>query len=207
MRSRELMGSSLSVLATLSPIWCVTNLAAVSALPLRSARAASTGTSGEDAQAITDELGRNIDIVYPDSSSKMSRRNLVVENFFADKTAAHSAQLKEEIKGQAKNLTAFLQSTRRTLHQRPELMYQEKETSGIVQNVLSKLNIKYTTGWSVNTHPDRIKGPGGYGVVADIGTGEEPCVLLRADMDALPIYERTEGVDEFKSQNDDRMHA
>ena len=90
---------------------------------------------------------------------------------------------------------------------RPELMYQEKETSDIVQAVLTKLEIPFTTGWSVNTHPDVITGPGGYGVVADIGTGTQPCVLLRADMDALPITERTEGVDIFKSRNTDRMHA
>lgn len=64
-----------------------------------------------------------------------------------------------------------------------------------------------TSGWAVNTVPDRIPGPGGYGVVADIGTGESPCVLLRADMDALPLLEKTEGIDDFKSINDGKMHA
>jgi IAA-amino acid hydrolase len=86
-------------------------------------------------------------------------------------------------------------------------MYNEKETSAYVQNVLRQLDIPFTTGWAVNTVPDVIPGPGGYGVVADIGTGGEPCVLLRADMDALPIFERTEGVDAFKSTHDGKMHA
>lgn len=86
-------------------------------------------------------------------------------------------------------------------------MYQEQTTSAYVQSVLKELDIPYSTGWGVNTVPDRIKGPGGYGVVADIGTGEQPCVLLRADMDALPIVERTEGVDEFKSRYTGKMHA
>ena len=35
----------------------------------------------------------------------------------------------------------------------------------------------------------------------------EPCVLLRADMDALPIFERTVGIGDFISRNDNKMHA
>ena len=206
MRSRQLLTTSLSVLATLSS----TNIVPVTGLPFRSTRGASTeegnGQKTGGAEALTDALGATIDIIYPNDSNKKSRRNAVVEGFFTDKSA-YSTQLKDEISNQAANLTQFLQSTRRTLHMRPELMYQEKETSEIVQSVLQKLDIPFTTGWSVNTHPDVIKGPGGYGVVADIGTGKEPCVLLRADMDALPINERTEGVDQFKSRSPERMHA
>lgn len=86
-------------------------------------------------------------------------------------------------------------------------MYNEKETSAVVQKILTQLDIPFTTGWGKNQHMDVYPGPGGYGVVADIGTGKQPCVLLRADMDALPILERTEGIDEFKSKNDNRMHA
>ena len=85
-------------------------------------------------------------------------------------------------------------------------MYKEKETSAYVQHVLNELEISHSTGWAINTVPQNlIEGPGGYGIVADIGTGGQPCVLLRADMDALPIYERTEHIDEFKSQNDGKM--
>jgi IAA-amino acid hydrolase len=97
--------------------------------------------------------------------------------------------------------------TRRTLHKIPELMYNEEETSAFIQKTLKSLRISYTTGWGVNTRTDRIPGKGGYGIVADIGTGNPPCVLLRADMDALPIFEETEGIDEFKSKYDGRMHA
>jgi amidohydrolase len=61
--------------------------------------------------------------------------------------------------------------------------------------------------FSVNTVPEVIPGSGGYGIVADIGTGGEPCVLLRADMDALPIVERTESIDDFKSRYPGKMHA
>lgn len=43
--------------------------------------------------------------------------------------------------------------------------------------------------------------------MADIGTGQPPCVLLRADMDGLPILEETDLVDDFRSQNVGKMHA
>jgi len=128
-----------------------------------------------------------------------------VESFFTGETS--SSALKEEIKSRANNLTEFLVDTRRTLHRHPELMYQEKETSKVVKTVLDELNITYSTGWAVNTNKDVIPGEGGYGIVADIGTGKEPCVLLRADIDALPILEQTEGIESFKSRHDGKMHA
>ena len=43
------------------------------------------------------------------------------------------------------------------------------------------------------------------GIVADIGTGKSPVVLLRADMDALPIMEPA-GL-EYRSKNPGIMHA
>jgi hypothetical protein len=123
-------------------------------------------------------------------------------------SSSPSIELKNEIHYQATALTDFLIDTRRTLHRQPELMYKEATTSAYIQHVLTTLNIPHTTGWAVNTVPQHIiDGPGGYGVVADIGTGKSPCVLLRADMDALPILERTEYVNDFKSQNIGRMHA
>lgn len=154
----------------------------------------------EETEAIVDN--HDIEIVLSET-----RRNVLVDEFFAGDDL-YSTILTDEIQGQAQNLTSFLVQTRRTLHQRPELMYGEKETSAIVQSLLTQMGISYTTGWAVNQNPDiHTAGPGGYGIVADIGTGKEPCVLLRADMDALPILERTEQVDAFKSRNDGKMHA
>ena len=86
-------------------------------------------------------------------------------------------------------------------------MYQEHDTSHFIQKTLKQMNVSFSTGWGFNTHMDRIPGKGGYGVVADIGTGRPPCVLLRADMDALPIFEKTVGIDDFKSTRDGKMHA
>ena len=99
---------------------------------------------------------------------------------------------------------------RRQLHKIPELMYKEVKTREVLMEVLDGLNVtNYTTGWGKNVHTDSFSGEGGYGIVADIGTGKPPCVLLRADMDALPVHEQTSGgdMDEFRSQHPGRMHA
>uniref|UniRef100_A0A7S2KG16 Peptidase M20 dimerisation domain-containing protein n=1 Tax=Leptocylindrus danicus TaxID=163516 RepID=A0A7S2KG16_9STRA len=108
--------------------------------------------------------------------------------------------------------TSFHTKTRRKLHAVPELMYNEAETSKIIRETLDEYNITYTTNWGVNIYPEDYPAghTGGYGLVADIGTGHPPCVLLRADMDALPILEETEfflNGEDLKSQNDGKMHA
>jgi hypothetical protein len=151
--------------------------------------------------------GGEVADIHISTSAPESRRNPVVETFFASPNELASQGLQEDIHERALQLYDFLVVTRRALHRHPELMYNEKETSAYVQSVLRQLDIPFTTGWAVNTVPDVIPGPGGYGIVADIGTGGEPCVLLRADMDALPILERTEGINEFKSRHDGKMHA
>jgi hypothetical protein len=162
------------------------------------------------ADVVVDSLD-NVRMVQVSSpSTTQSQRSAVVEHFFQasyKNQEEASEQLRLDIHNRATNLTDYLITTRRTLHRHPELMYQEQETSAIIQEKLRDLDIKYSTGWAINTHPDKIEGKGGYGIVADIGTGGEPCVLLRADMDALPILERTEGIDHFKSRYDGTMHA
>jgi Peptidase family M20/M25/M40 len=164
------------------------------------------------------------------SNSVPNRRNALVDAWMGrdlrepaseDFAGSASRHLAQEVQNLAHNLTDNLVEWRRTLHMHPELMYQEEQTSAYVQSVLTELGVEYSTGWGRNVPPvssssssssgtatlPRPDGPGGYGIVADLGTGQEPCVLLRADMDALPIYERTEGIDEFKSRRDGVMHA
>jgi len=65
------------------------------------------------------------------------------------------------------------------LHQNPELAFQEKETASKLANRLR------TAGYQVTT------GIGGTGVVGILRNGSGPTVMLRADMDALPIEEKT----------------
>jgi len=87
-----------------------------------------------------------------------------------------------------------LVATRRDLHAHPELGFEEVRTSGIVAERLKKLGLEVRTG------------VGRTGVLARI-TGGKPgkTVLLRADMDALPILEENDVP--YRSQNAGRMHA
>ena len=70
----------------------------------------------------------------------------------------------------------FLTTTRRHLHQHPELSYEEVNTARLVAEQLQ------AWGWQVT------RGVGGHGVVGSLreGTGTRS-VAVRADMDALPI--------------------
>ena len=74
----------------------------------------------------------------------------------------------------------FLRTTRRHLHQHPELSFQEARTAELVAGNLKEW------GWEVAT------GVGGHGVVGTLRNGEGArAIALRADMDALPITELT----------------
>jgi hippurate hydrolase len=67
----------------------------------------------------------------------------------------------------------------RDLHAHPELAFAEHRTAGIVAERLRDLGYQVTTG------------VGGTGVVGVLSNGDGPTVLLRADMDALPVLEQT----------------
>jgi amidohydrolase len=83
---------------------------------------------------------------------------------------------------------------RRDLHRHPELAFAERRTASIVRERLEALGLAVRSG------------VGGTGVVADLeGTEPGPRVLVRADMDALPITEQT-GLD-YSSTTPGVMHA
>jgi hypothetical protein len=71
----------------------------------------------------------------------------------------------------------WLQRVRRTLHEYPELKWEEERTSALIRRELERIGVAYE--YPVAKH----------GVVARIGSGG-PVVALRADMDALPIQVR-----------------
>ncbi|MBN2385966.1 MAG: amidohydrolase [Anaerolineales bacterium] len=95
---------------------------------------------------------------------------------------------------EAKALFEYTRSLRRDFHAHPELGFEEVRTAGIVAKELTALGLEAHTGIAET------------GVVAMLeGAKPGPVLLVRADMDALPITEET-GAD-YASQNQGRMHA
>lgn len=84
---------------------------------------------------------------------------------------------------------------RREIHQHPELGFQEFETSKIIIDHLKNLGIDEVY--------ENISGTGVVGILK--GEKSEKAVLLRADMDALPIPE--ESGEKFSSQEEGVSHA
>jgi amidohydrolase len=83
---------------------------------------------------------------------------------------------------------------RRDIHAHPELAFEEVRTSGVIAAELERLGIPFQ------------RGIGKTGVVGLIEGGRPgPVLAIRADMDALPMQEKT-GLP-FASQVDGRMHA
>ncbi len=103
----------------------------------------------------------------------------------------------ETIKQEAEQLFPQLVAWRRDFHQHPELGFQEVRTAGIVADHLRQLGLEVSTGI------------GKTGVVAVIEGEAAPAdastILLRFDMDALPIHEQTNLP--FASQTPGVMHA
>ena len=83
---------------------------------------------------------------------------------------------------------------RRDLHAHPELAFEEHRTAGVVARELARLGVAHRTG------------VGRTGIVGTIeGARPGPTLVVRGDMDALPIEERT-GL-AFASQTPGKMHA
>jgi amidohydrolase len=85
--------------------------------------------------------------------------------------------------------------TRRDLHRHPELAFEERRTAGIVAERLRAAGYEVRTGIAETGVVGEMKG----------GAGDGPTLLLRADMDALPIVE--ECSHDFVSTHEGRMHA
>ncbi|MBC7833525.1 MAG: amidohydrolase [Phycisphaerales bacterium] len=98
---------------------------------------------------------------------------------------------------------ADLAEIRHDLHAHPELAYQERRTSGVVVRELQKLGIIHKAGLAA------LSGGSGTGVIAHLPATRagSSCgsIALRADIDALPITERTGAA--YASKTAGLMHA
>jgi amidohydrolase len=95
---------------------------------------------------------------------------------------------------EAQALFEYSQTMRRDFHAHPEIGFNEVRTAGIVLKELTALGLEVHAG------------VGGTGVVALLeGKKPGPVVLVRADMDALPIQE--ESTSSYVSLNPGLMHA
>lgn len=106
----------------------------------------------------------------------------------------HKILLARDISARSESMQAHLIAIRRDIHAHPELGFDTVRTAAIVEQELLRLGLTPQTG------------VGRTGVMVDI-TGAQPgkTVLLRADMDALPIHEQT-GLP-FSSIWPGKMHA
>jgi len=100
----------------------------------------------------------------------------------------------KDLKAMVRDVTEQVIALRREFHSHPELGFQEEKTAARVSAFLSERGIEHRTGVART------------GVLATIrGGAAGPAVLLRADMDALPLSEANEVP--YRSRRDGLMHA
>ncbi len=108
----------------------------------------------------------------------------------------------QKVLGNLRTLLPDLESVYKDIHSHPELSMQENRTAGIAADHLRASGYEVTPG------------VGKTGVVGMLRNGDGPVVMLRADMDALPVKEATDLPYASKVTNTDRdgrsvpvMHA
>jgi amidohydrolase len=100
--------------------------------------------------------------------------------------AAQSSSSAADLKAAAEGQLPALTETYKHLHENPELSKHEVQTAAFVAGELRKL------GYTVTEHVGKYEdGTHAEGVVAVMENGAGPRLLIRTDMDALPVEEKT----------------
>jgi amidohydrolase len=99
----------------------------------------------------------------------------------------------DSISQSVKELEAELIELRRDFHEHPEIGFEEERTAKVVETYLQDLGIETT----------RVSGTGVVGLIR--GKSDHPVLMLRADLDALPIQEENEVP--YASKTPGVMHA
>jgi len=96
------------------------------------------------------------------------------------------AQQASDLASAAEHQLPQLTETYKSLHRNPELSHHEEKTAAFVAGELRKLG--YTVTEHVGKYPD---GSQAFGIVAAMQNGQGPRLLLRTELDALPVEEKT----------------
>ena len=102
--------------------------------------------------------------------------------------------LSSTLESDAHELRPEITDLRHRLHQHPEIGLQLPKTQQILLDELDSIGLELSVGTSLTSVTGILR-----------GGGKGPAILLRADMDALPVQERSG--ESFSSQIDGAMHA
>ncbi|HXR98873.1 MAG TPA: amidohydrolase [Terriglobales bacterium] len=127
----------------------------------------------------------------------MKNKLFLVPFVFATMLGAQQPQLAACVR----NELPALVNTYHSLHEAPELSHEEAKTSAFIAAQLRSL------GYTVTDHVGKYDNPAwtGYGVVAVMKNGPGPTLMVRSELDALPVTEAT-GLD-YASRTPGVMHA
>jgi amidohydrolase len=114
-------------------------------------------------------------------------KKLILFAFLLSALVAAPAPAQQSLDAMVDREIAQLVATYKMLHAAPELSHHEEKTSAFLATQLRSL------GFNVTEHVGKYDRPNfsGYGVVAVMKNGDGPTVLVRTDLDALPVEEKT----------------
>ncbi|HKD60895.1 MAG TPA: amidohydrolase [Terracidiphilus sp.] len=100
--------------------------------------------------------------------------------------SAESTSSRTDLASSVDHQLPSLAETYKHLHRNPELSHHEEKTSAFLANELRQI------GYTVTEHVGKYQdGSQAYGIVAVLQNGAGPRLLIRSDMDALPVEEKT----------------
>jgi len=114
-------------------------------------------------------------------------KRLGVLAFLFSLSTAITASAQQSIDGLLDRDIAQLVSTYKMLHAAPELSHHEEKTAAFVASQLRALGYTVTERVGKYAQPEWTS----YGVVAVMKNGAGPTVLVRTELDALPVEEKT----------------
>lgn len=137
---------------------------------------------------------------YHGAMATLSRSRTTLTLIFTISTAAAFARAQDPWKASIEREKPSLEKLYRELHQNPELSYHEEATAARIAQELTSAGFTVTTGFGKYTDVERPC----HGVVGILKNGEGPAILVRTDLDSLPVVEKTglEYASRVKVKND-----